>query len=99
MLYSKQNDSVPLEPEQVREVVRAAEAVKPEGREIWFVFVVWNSRLEGGVLDAALFYTPDESTPRLRKGCCVPIGLVAREIRLGDLSPYARSVARGPAIR
>ena len=53
-------------------VAAFAEGGRPAGREVWFVLVLDNggSLLGGPHLMVQVFYTPDEQSPRARRGRC-----------------------------
>lgn len=58
-----------LTSEQLSEIIAAARAHMPDGREIWFVWVDYNKLYEGKrIYTATVYFTPDETSPRLTTG-------------------------------
>jgi hypothetical protein len=71
VLYAGYLSPAPLEPAQIQQALVKALAAKPEGRDIWFVLVRWHQRRDPSSWTAVVYFTPDEQTPRLRKGRCL----------------------------
>lgn len=67
--YAEYLNPAALRPEQLTEIEAEAEKARPAGRDVWFVLVLSN-RLYQGKWDyrAIVYFTPDETSPRLRKG-------------------------------
>lgn len=79
---------------QAEQVGRAATALAPDGRAAWFVLVRSNhlgaagEGAAGDMLHATIYYAPDASSPRLRKGRAVGLTLFGRKLRSGEPVPY-----------
>ncbi|MEI8194790.1 MAG: hypothetical protein WCI73_02660 [Phycisphaerae bacterium] len=62
----------PLKPAQLTEITTAAEGFRPHGRDIWFVAVRINiPERKRPHYRAIVYFSPDEQSPRLRKGRCL----------------------------
>lgn len=73
VLYSAYESPRQLSADQLAAILKSAAASKPEGREIWFVFVRSNLHPLFGQphMLVEAFYSPDATTRRLRKGKAV----------------------------
>ena len=74
-MYSDYESPRQLTSDQFDLIFRTASHSKVKDRRIWFVLVVCNSRplLASPYLRAKVYYAPDESSPRIRKGRFVGI--------------------------
>jgi hypothetical protein len=59
-----------LSPEQTQIVVRAAAQARPKDRQTWFVLVLCNSKPYWNI---SVYYSPDKSSARVRRGQCARI--------------------------
>jgi len=67
--YGTHLNPAKLSPQQLAEITEIAEAHRPAGREIWYVRVATNDKYKGEWhYSAAVYYTPDVTTGRIRKG-------------------------------
>ena len=69
VVYARPKDNKPLTEAQVQEALRVAGELRPrrDGRDIWFIAVIRNRFAN---LRVVVYYAPDESSPRLRRGRC-----------------------------
>ncbi len=65
IVYARYKDPKPLSPLEVGYLLSQARAAQPAGRSIWFVLVLWH---QDDDYMAEVYFSPDEQTPRLRKG-------------------------------
>lgn len=72
-VYAAYGDPAPVTPEQTRWIQDSASRATPSGRSVWFVLILDNDPSDLGVLSARVFYTPDSSTARLRKGSYINV--------------------------
>jgi hypothetical protein len=72
VVTSHYGDRTKLNAERKRLLLEAARPLTPEGRSAWFLSIDFISDYECW---ARFFFTPDETSPRLRKGQCADIHL------------------------
>jgi hypothetical protein len=83
IVYHSRLDPWPLAQYQVREILSRAEKVRPDGRDTWFIMVRMNYVRHWRLCcEATIYFTPDMSTPRLRKGRCTGFFLSAADIQM-----------------
>ena len=73
IVYSSFASPLPLTFEQIEEITQVAKDACPQGRELWFIHVRHHQEDRKSRLPryrVVAYYTPDEQTPRLRKGRC-----------------------------
>jgi hypothetical protein len=94
-----------LTPAQLAELTTLADDVRPAGRDVWFILVLYNDAAlnDPPAYTAVIYFTPDTTTPRLRSGQCsfidatVPVATrraIIKRIDPSDhyprLSPYVQ---------
>ena len=74
VVYDPRLKPLPLTDEQKKEILRQAALVTPKEQRLWYLHVahnyLWGEELWPNV---TVYFTPDVTTPRLRKGKCLRI--------------------------
>jgi hypothetical protein len=98
VVYAPYANPDPLTPGELDATLRYADEFRPEGREVWFILVLFN---RPDFWNVVIYYTPDEVRGRMRKGRCMSYGtLTERALRLppgllgGDEPPGRREARR-----
>ena len=82
LVYSSFLNPLPLTPAQLQEILQVAIDACPQGRQLWFIHVRCHrpeasAAAKSGVsaerYRVVVYYTPDQQSPRLRKGRCAYI--------------------------
>ncbi|HET6246572.1 MAG TPA: hypothetical protein VFE47_02650 [Tepidisphaeraceae bacterium] len=87
IIYSRQESPMELTVKQ-RQNLDDALAKDGARREVWFVYVRSNSNNEAGTLSAEVFFKPDKSSARLRKGSVSDAGGFESNVKLWPADPY-----------
>jgi hypothetical protein len=78
-----------LSADQIEIVLRAAEETRPKERQVWFVLVLCNSKhlLAADYWNISIYYSPDASSARVRRGQCARI---SKDFPRPGLVPYVQ---------
>ena len=81
-VYDQRLGPLELTRRQKLEIIAQAAPLTPKGRKIWYVLVRDNRRFEGELsYIATVYFSPDFSSARLRKGKCMHVWHVSAEMR------------------